>query len=203
MGKKTKLRPCPGIGGTITAAACGENRQSKIRCPALCSYNPFSELNYDEFLGIEEKTLHWIAQHGRAESLDGISEAELMKLRNDERIIVQAIMQRRTGLLEIRQVFDGQALEVADLLQPGTPPMRIVDRTYASTAVRFATLLTPYYCLPHYYRLSSPGISLPSWPRFSAEEVVRATVEHLGGPSTPAEQAGVFGLSTVRRSDGR
>jgi hypothetical protein len=69
------------------------------------------------------------------------------------------------------------------------PPMRIVDRTYASTAVRFATLLTPYYCLPHYYRLSSPGISLPSWPRFSAEEVVCATVEHLGGPSTPAEQA--------------
>jgi hypothetical protein len=55
MSKVSKLRPCPALGRGITAADCGEQRQSQLACPADCSHNPFNPANYSQLLEIEDR----------------------------------------------------------------------------------------------------------------------------------------------------
>ena len=42
MGEAKKRRHCPAIGREISAADCGENRQSRHACPESCEHNPFN-----------------------------------------------------------------------------------------------------------------------------------------------------------------
>jgi hypothetical protein len=56
MAKAAKMRNCPVVGGLITRAACGENRQSRHACPADCQHNPFTVDNYSQLLEIEDWT---------------------------------------------------------------------------------------------------------------------------------------------------
>jgi len=55
MSKVSKLRPCPALGRGISPADCGEQRQSRLVCPADCSHNPFNPANYSQLLEIEDR----------------------------------------------------------------------------------------------------------------------------------------------------
>ncbi len=101
---------------------------------------------------------------------------------NDERVLFAAKMKMRIVLLEVRQVLDAERTEAADVLTEDGPPLRIVDRSFAASAVRFASLLGWAYPLPHFWRLSGTAIKLFELGPFCVEEVVAETVRHLGGP---------------------
>src|SRR5882724_1818145 len=53
MSKASKKRHCPAVGRDISAAECGENRQSHYACPADCMHNPFAPANYSQLLELE------------------------------------------------------------------------------------------------------------------------------------------------------
>jgi hypothetical protein len=55
MSKSSKQRPCPALGRDISPADCGEQRQSRLACPADCPHNPFAPANYSQLLEIEDR----------------------------------------------------------------------------------------------------------------------------------------------------
>ena len=110
MGKKTKLRQCPGLSYAIGAAECGEKRQSAIRCTADCPYNPFSDSNYTDFLEIEGRVLEWIDILGGLQAVKEAGESSFKDLRNDERIVVSAMTHTRMAMLEVRRIVDSQVI---------------------------------------------------------------------------------------------
>lgn len=55
MSKSSKQRPCPALGRDISPADCGEQRQSRLACPADCPHNPFGPANYSQLLEIEDR----------------------------------------------------------------------------------------------------------------------------------------------------
>ena len=55
MSKVSKQRPCPAVGHGISAATCGEQRESRLKCPADCSYNPFNPSNPEQLRELEER----------------------------------------------------------------------------------------------------------------------------------------------------
>src|ERR1039457_4645281 len=58
MSKISKLRPCPALNRDISPADCGEQRQSRLACPAGCAHNPFAPQHYSELLEIEDRLDH-------------------------------------------------------------------------------------------------------------------------------------------------
>jgi hypothetical protein len=104
-------------------------------------------------------------------------------LNNDERVLVAAKIKMRIVLLEVRQVLDAERTEASDLLAGDGAPIRFLDRSFAASAVRFASLLGWAYPLPHFWRLSGTAIRLSELGPFSVEDVVAETIRHLGGPS--------------------
>jgi hypothetical protein len=57
--KRKNQRECPALGRTISAAECGNGRNSTIPCPTDCPHNPFSLGNYlSQFGPLEEKVIH-------------------------------------------------------------------------------------------------------------------------------------------------
>lgn len=57
MSKATQQRFCPAVQRQISAAECGENRQSKYACPADCGFNPFAPQNYDQYFELEGRII--------------------------------------------------------------------------------------------------------------------------------------------------
>ena len=114
-------------------------------------------------------------------------QAGLAELKTDERVLLRAKMQTRIALLEIHRVFAGGRIEAADLLSADSAPMIFQDRSLAAMATRFATLLSWIFPLPHYWRLSGTAVTIPEVAEFSAPEIVREIVRHLGGPLTEPE----------------
>jgi len=55
MSKASKHRSCPALGREITSADCGEQRQSRISCPAECPHNVFAPAHYSQLLEIEDR----------------------------------------------------------------------------------------------------------------------------------------------------
>src|ERR1035438_8235763 len=55
MSKSSKKRLCPALGRPISPADCGEQRQSRLACPANCPHNPFGPANYSQLLEIEDR----------------------------------------------------------------------------------------------------------------------------------------------------
>ena len=108
-------------------------------------------------------------------------------LKNDERVLLRAKMRMRIALLEIHRVLDDERIEAVDLLSPNPAPMILLDRNTARSAVRFATLLTWIYPLPHFWRPSGAALTILDVSEFSAPEIVIEIVRHLGGPSTEPE----------------
>lgn len=227
MSKSSKQRPCPALERDISPADCGEQRQSRLACPADCPHNPFAPTSYSQLLEIEDrldtKTLERLVALApdRAALQTEMATAKRRglhathaffvwhlffatdanqttfarrweqsgwaELKNDERVLLRAKMQMRIVLLEVHQVMAGGRVEAVDLLSPNPTPMILQDHSLAVMAARFSTLLTWVYPLPHYWRLSGTAAPIPEMGQFSAPEIVREIVPHLGGPLTEAE----------------
>src|ERR1035437_6280161 len=106
------------------------------------------------------------------------------ELKSDQRVLLRAKMKTRIALVEIHRVLDGERVAAVDLLAPDAPPMLFQDRGLAGMAVRFASVLTWIYPLPHFWRLSGTAAVIPEMSQFSPEEIVMEIVRHLGGPAT-------------------
>jgi len=227
MSKASKQRPCPALGRSISPADCGEQRQSRLACPADCAHNPFGPANYPQLLEIENRLdtkcmeqlvalapvrpamQSDIAQANRqglhatqafyvwnlffAESADKTTFARRWEqsggsgLKNDERVLLRAKMQIHIALLEVHRVWAGGRVEAVDLLSANPTPMIFQDRSLAGVASRFSTLLTWVFPMPHYWRLSGTATTIPEMAQFTAPEIVREIVGHLGGPTTESE----------------
>ena len=106
------------------------------------------------------------------------------ELKSDQRVLLRAKMKTRIALVEIHRVLDGERVEAVDLLAPDALPMLFQDRGLAGMAVRFASVLTWIYPLPHFWRLSGTAAVITEMSQFSPEEIVMEIVRHLGGPAT-------------------
>ncbi len=57
--KRKNQRECPALHRTISAAECGQGRNTTIPCPADCPHNPFAPANYREQFGpMEARVIH-------------------------------------------------------------------------------------------------------------------------------------------------
>ncbi len=104
-------------------------------------------------------------------------------LKNDEQVFFRGKMQMRVALLEVHRILDEQRIEAVDLLEPTAPPRIYVDWSVAASAVRFTTMLTWIYPLPHFWRISGMGITMADLGPFSPVEMLDACRAHLGGPA--------------------
>ena len=105
----------------------------------------------------------------------------LTELKNDERVLLRGKSQMRIALLEIHKVSEDGMMEAVDLLSALPVPIKLLDRSVAQRAVRFTTVLTWIYPLPHYWRSSGSGVTIPDMGSFTPREIVREIVKHLGG----------------------
>jgi hypothetical protein len=114
-------------------------------------------------------------------------QAGLAGQKNDERVLWRGKSRMQVALLEIHRIdLDGR-IEAVDLLSSTPTPLTLQDRSMAAAAVRFGVFLTWIYPLPHFWRLSGSGISIPDVAELSPPEIVREIVRHLGGPATESE----------------
>jgi len=111
--------------------------------------------------------------------------AGFLGLKNDERVLFRAKMQVRIALLEIRSVLDEQRLEVVDLFSPGRVPLRVMDRSLAKQAVRFAPMVAWVFPLPYFWRVAGTVLAIPDWAPLEPGEIVTELARHLGGPAEP------------------
>ncbi len=109
-------------------------------------------------------------------------------LKNDQRFFVRARAAIRPGFLEIHQVIDDREVIAVDLLEPGSPEVRVVDRALASRAVRFGTWLTWTYDMPHFRRTHGVTCQVDSIQELSPLEVLELTLDHLGCPPSEPER---------------
>jgi hypothetical protein len=109
-------------------------------------------------------------------------EEGLPGLRNDQEIIFKAKMGIRPALIEAQEVVDGQLIRGIDLLRPEEGISYMIDRGLAKRAVRFGVMLVFTYELPGLKRVHGAAYNFPSFGEISAEEVLKATVRHAGGP---------------------
>ncbi|HEX3626628.1 MAG TPA: hypothetical protein VH280_14530 [Verrucomicrobiae bacterium] len=108
-------------------------------------------------------------------------------LKNDERVLWRGKMRSQIALLEVHRVQEDGRMEAVDLLSPQPTPMIFRDRSLASTVCRFSTILGWIYPLPHFWRLSGTGTTIPDIAQFTGPEIVREIVRHLGGPLEETE----------------
>ena len=121
-------------------------------------------------------------------------------LKNDERVIQRAVMQLRPRLIEVHRVFDDLRFEVVDLLEPGSKPFLVCDRSLSSRICRFTTLIGWFFPLPHFWRSFGFATACPNLGPFGPYEVALELVRHLGGPEDRAAWPEWFGLNFGRFS---
>jgi hypothetical protein len=63
-------------------------------------------------------------------------------LKNDERFLQMRVNQSHPKLIEVRRVIDDARIEVVDLLEPGSKPFLLFDRSLAARVCRFTALLS-------------------------------------------------------------
>jgi hypothetical protein len=175
-----------------------EDRLDRKTMEKFVAMTPNQSLFETELAQAERKSLH--AEHALiawhlffAKDEDQITFAErwerlgLDGLRNDERVLLRGKAQMRVALLEIHRVAENGLVEAVDLFSPGAAPLTILDLSLGQVAVRFTTLLAWIFPLPHYSRVSGSAIIVPDMAPFTAPEIVRELVQHLGGPVTEPE----------------
>lgn len=91
MSKSPKRRACPAAGREITAAECGEGRHSRLPCPADCPFNPFSPLNYDGYLELEEAADRAMMQQMNLDSEDRSELRRVMSQLHDRQDTLQLV----------------------------------------------------------------------------------------------------------------
>ena len=107
-------------------------------------------------------------------------------LKNDERVLLQALNGVRPTLLELQRIVDFQTVDCVDLLTG--VKLRVVDRALAKIAQRYSVYLTWVYSLPHYDRTSGMATGWIELPHIEPEEGLREIIVHLGGPSQVENQ---------------
>jgi hypothetical protein len=108
-------------------------------------------------------------------------------LNNDERRLFQALAGQRLAVLEVHRQIDEQTVEVIDLLDADPVPFMVVDRAVTRTWLRFETLLTWAYEVPHFHRLHGVAMRFEGVGNADPEETLAAIVPHLGGPAVLSE----------------
>lgn len=120
--------------------------------------------------------------HGRTCS-ESWEAAGFPGLKNDERVVHRAAMKLRLSLVEIHRVIDHQQMEVVDLLEPDSKPFVIVDRSLASQALRFMTMLCWVFPMPHYGRILRHALQIRPAGNREPDQVLQEVIRHLGGPA--------------------
>lgn len=82
-------------------------------------------------------------------------------LNNDEQLMMRHRRRTRLAVLEVHRVGSDRVLECVDLLEPGRPPFRVVDRHLAPRVVRFTRLLTGLTDYPHFAAPTLPTLEVP------------------------------------------
>lgn len=81
-------------------------------------------------------------------------------LNNDERYMARYRCRALPGLLEVQNVLDNTRIECVDILDPERGKFIVFDRSTASRANRFDTLLTWLVHYPHFSRVDGSGVHL-------------------------------------------
>lgn len=102
-------------------------------------------------------------------------------LNNDQQALLRAKCGMRVALLEVQRVLDHERVEAVDLLDPDAGRFLILDRSLASVAVRYSSLLGWRYALPHFHRFCGAAITVPEIAELEPAAVVREIARHLGG----------------------
>ena len=106
-------------------------------------------------------------------------------LDNDEQTYLRGHRQMRPRLLERQCLLDAGRFQVIDLLDPGSAPFILVDRSGAGGARRFLTTLSWVFPTPHDHRPNGPAIPLGPIGPCDSLEAFMEIMQHLGGPSGP------------------
>ena len=87
--------------------------------------------------------------------------------------------------------FDGfwpaSRIEAVDLLSPNPDADDFTGSQSGRDGRAFLDVSHLGFPLPHYWRLSGTGTTIPDVAQFTAPEIVREIVQHLGGPLAEAE----------------
>jgi hypothetical protein len=116
---------------------------------------------------------------------DGLTIAENLlhdrnaRLRNDNRLILEAKIRSRVRLLEIRRIRDEQYLEAVDLLNPEKPRFLVRNGLLADEALRFEHLLVRTYELPPFHGIMEMYRSLPAFGVLSGGAVFLHLLESM------------------------
>ena len=108
-------------------------------------------------------------------------------LRNDARVLLQGKMRTRIALFEVREVIDHQTVRGFDHWADPAAPLTVVDRSFASRALRFEFWLGWLYPAPHFTRISGDAMTVPELgppPPVALGSILR----HLGAPEADQER---------------
>lgn len=124
-------------------------------------------------------------------------------LKNDSRVVVRGMMRMRVAAIEVHRVLDGEFVEAIDLLDGrDAVPLRVRDRSFASRASRFTSMLTWIYPMPDHWRLSGMGIMIAGMGDLDPGEVVVEQARHLGAPPDTAGLRGWLAANFKRFDEG-
>ena len=109
--------------------------------------------------------------------------------KNDHRVFLGGKAQLRLVLYEVHQVLNDRDVEVVDLWAPSKGSVRLVDRSFASGAVRFGVWFGWSFPTPHFWRIWGSAIPVPRVADLEPSEVIEATLSHLGCPEAEGERS--------------
>jgi hypothetical protein len=109
--------------------------------------------------------------------------------KNDLRVFLRGSAEMRLVLYEVHRVLDDREIEVVDLLSPSRGSLRLVDRSFASVAIRFGTWFGWSFPTPHFWRMQGGTFLVPRVADLEPTEVIEATLSHLGCPEAEPERS--------------
>ncbi len=143
----------------------------------------FSMSNKDLFLFTAEvlKILHVVRDDNGLTFYEGWKKEGYKGHKNDLRVLLKCRQSMRVSLIEIQQVKDNQTLTFIDLLNDPGRIRETVDRSMASKACRYQTIIGYYYRVPGYGRFHYSYWEPPSLMGVSNLDAFKKIVHYLGG----------------------
>ena len=141
----------------------------------------FSQANPDEFIfaGKILEILHNAKNENGLNLFDDWKQDGYNSLKNDARVLLDYKRTMRISLIEIQEVVNEQTVTFVDLLEDTGRVHKAVDRSMASRACRFQTMLSYYYTVPAFTRFHASAWELPPLQVYSGLEAFKAVVNHL------------------------
>lgn len=149
-----------------------------------------------EELGAESPTItnlmNWVLFFNKDENSTTVAQrierALAGSMRNDHRVLLQAMMRTEIRLVEVHRVLDNYLVEAIDLLSSQREPFLILDNAFAGRATRFTALLAWVFPLPHFFRFNGIlQMISPIFDKLNPDEVVREIATHMHGPANNEE----------------